>query len=290
MDCNKHHIETDKIVKDLPINQGGIGRHKCASCAFEKGYENGKNHIVDFNINDFISNLDRSQKGLHRHRDPIEAYELGYYHGQVEAGNHLTIQNKKGIAFSMRNYGLTIIAKSILNILKEDNLPYAHATNVVNIAHGFEILVKARIVEQHPLLIFDKISNNEKIKEGDLEFEDLLQNGRTIEYSKLPYQLWAATGNKITNIDLYNKFGKIRNQIIHFHVPMEISLSIEALKYSFEIIEKCVNEWWSNYTIFKYIKVFDYHLETYKKIFDKLEELNLTTKYKFCPKHRYILK
>ena len=286
MACEKTHTETDRIVKDLPINQGGIGRHKCASCAYEKGFENGKNHIENFNIENFVSDLPYSQKGLRRHRDVIEAYELGFYHGQVEAGNNLTIQNKKGIAFSMRNYGLTIIAKNIIEILKDDNLPYAHATNVVNIAHGFEILLKARIVQEHPLLIFGKISNNEKIKDQELKFEDLLENGRTIEYSKLPYQLWATTGYKISNMELFKEFGKIRNQIIHFHVPMELSLAEMSFKYSFNVVEKCINEWWNDYTIFKYIKVFDRNM--YKKIFDKLNELDIITLYHFDTKKGYV--
>lgn len=280
MACEKNHNATDIIVKDLPINQGGDGRHKCASCAYEKGFENGKNHISQFDILLFINNLPESQKGLRRHRDVFEAYELGFYHGQVEASNHLSIQNKKGIAFSMRNYGLTIIAKSILDIFNDDNLPYAHATNLVNIAHGFEIIAKARIVEQHPLLIFDKISTNEKIKEGELEFEDLLENGKTIEYSRLPYQLWATTGYKLENIALYKEFGKIRNQIIHFHVPMGLSLEDLAFEYAFNVVEKCINDWWE-YTIFKYLKVFDVERNYYELIFERLNALSINTQYKF---------
>lgn len=46
MACNKNHSETDKIVKDLPISQGNFERHKCASCAYEKGLENGKQKLM----------------------------------------------------------------------------------------------------------------------------------------------------------------------------------------------------------------------------------------------------
>jgi len=279
MACRKEHKNVDLVVKDLPINQGGIGRHKCAACAYEKGFESGKKHIDSFDIKDFIKNLPESQKGLRRHRDPIEAYELGFYHGQVEASKHLTIKDKKGISFSMRNFGLSIIAKGILNVIKEDNLPYEHALGAINVAHGFEILIKARIVEQHPLLIFDKSLNNEKIKKGkDLEFQDLLDNGRTIDYSKLPYQLWAVTGYVLKDEKLFKDFGLIRNQIIHFHAPLSLSLPELTFKYSFTLIEKAINEWW-NKSIFEYIKVFD--RDAYKEIFNKLDKLEIIVSYQY---------
>ncbi len=284
MSCKKQHKKTDQIVKDLPINQGGIGRHKCASCAYEKGFKNGKEHIKDFNVEEFIYSLEESQKGLRRHRDPFEAYELGYFHGQIEASKHLTIKNKEGISFTMQNFGLSMIAKGVLNSLKNDDLPYVHAMSIINVANGFEILIKAKIVEEHPLLIFDKITKNEKITEQELEFEYLLENGRTLEYSKLPYQLWATTGYKINDETLYKKIGRFRNQIIHFHIPLKESLSDYTLKYVFNVIEPCVNTWWDK-TVFKYIKVFD--RKAYKILFEKLKELNLSTNYDFDEKGGY---
>lgn len=281
MACKLKHKESDLIVKDLPINQGGVGRHKCASCAYEKGLENGKKHLdlKKDEIESFIQKLPLSQKGLRRHRDPVEAYELGFYHGQVEASKYLTINDKKGISFSMRNFGLSLVSKGILNVIKEDNLPYEHALGVINVAHGFEILLKARIVEQHPLLIFEKSLNNEKIKKGkELEFQDLLDNGRTIDYSKLPYQLWAVTGYELKDVKLFKDFGLIRNQIIHFHAPLTLSLSDLTFKYSFILIEKAVNDWWDK-SILDYIKVFD--RDAYKDIFKKLNKLDIKMSYKY---------
>jgi hypothetical protein len=285
MACEKKHNKTDLIVKDLPINQGGLGRHKCASCAYEKGVDNGKKHVKDFDIENFIKTLPESQKGLRRHRDPIEAYDLGYFHGQIEASKNLTIKDKRGIAFTMRNFGLSLIAKGILGALKKDDLPYLHAMGVISVANGFEILIKARIVEEHPLLIFDKISKNDKKMDDNLEFNDLLENGRTIEYSKLPYQLWATTGYKIENKELYKKFGFIRNQIIHFHVPMDITLTDLIFEYVFKIIEPSIDNWWQK-TVLQYIKVFD--RSSYKQLFDKINTMNLPCNYTFADKSGYI--
>ena len=48
-DCSKHagkrnkyrRDDLDKIMKTLPENQSGGGRHKCTYCAYERGYADG---------------------------------------------------------------------------------------------------------------------------------------------------------------------------------------------------------------------------------------------------------
>src|SRR5438876_5131097 len=115
MACNKKHIESDLIVTDLPISQGSFERHKCASCAYEKGLENGNQRILNFDLEDFISNLDESQKGLRRHKSAIEAYTLGFFHGLNGANNHLVIKDRQRMANQMRDFGLYMVAKGIVN-------------------------------------------------------------------------------------------------------------------------------------------------------------------------------
>ena len=85
MACKKDHSETDVIVKDLPIDQGSVGRHKCASCAYEIGYEHGKTRNENVNLNLVINALEESQKGDRRHRSPHAAYSLGYYKGVIDS-------------------------------------------------------------------------------------------------------------------------------------------------------------------------------------------------------------
>lgn len=36
MACNKDHSNIQHIMCSLPFDQGGLGRHKCAACAYEK--------------------------------------------------------------------------------------------------------------------------------------------------------------------------------------------------------------------------------------------------------------
>lgn len=85
MSCKKNHTETDKIVNNLPIGQEGIGRHKCASCAYEIGYQHGVNKEENINLEITLNNLEDSQKGERRHRSPHAAYSLGYFDGVIDS-------------------------------------------------------------------------------------------------------------------------------------------------------------------------------------------------------------
>lgn len=277
MACRKKHTETDLLIKDLPISQEGVGRHKCAACAYEKGIENGKNRVLNFDLAKYLSTLPESQKGYRRHRSPIEAYTLGFFHGLSGVNNHLVIKDKLRMASQMREFGLYMVAKGAINAtFSECGSPYAHAMGVVHVANGFEVLIKAKIVEEHPLLIFTKIPKDSHTEDNDIKINDLLEYGQTIMYSELPHRLWAATGYKISDLNLYNDFGKIRNQIIHFAVP-EIQLNDLTLKYTFEVVEKAVNEWWDT-TILEYASRYD--CEYCEYVFEQLERLNISTNYK----------
>lgn len=85
MACEKDHSKTDFIVKDLPIDQGKVGRHKCASCAYEIGYEHGFKRDEHINLNSVLNSIEESQKGERRHRSPHAAYALGYYNGVIDS-------------------------------------------------------------------------------------------------------------------------------------------------------------------------------------------------------------
>ena len=85
MACKKEHIETDKIVKNLAIDQGGAGRHKCASCAYEIGYQHGLVREENIKLSDILDSIEESQKGDRRHKSPHAAYALGYFNGVQES-------------------------------------------------------------------------------------------------------------------------------------------------------------------------------------------------------------
>ena len=74
--CNKDHSKTDEIVSTLPIDQGGTGRHKCASCAYEEGLKDGGLGI-ERDLDKVNLTIPYSQKARRRHRSTKEAYKLG---------------------------------------------------------------------------------------------------------------------------------------------------------------------------------------------------------------------
>ena len=285
MACAKEHKSTDRIVKDLPISQGSFERHKCASCAYEMGFKNGNEKVLNFDLKLFISELPESQKGLRRHRSATEAYTLGFFHG-LNGENHIAIKDKLRMASQMRDFGLYTVAKGVVNCtFSENGNPYAHAMGLVQVANGFEVLIKSKIVEEHPLLIFSKIPKNAHISDGDMKVSDLLEHGQTIMYSDLPDRLWATTGYKLKNLELFKRFGKLRNQIIHFSIPEEANSDI-VLKYTFEVVENAINDWWDT-TILEY--AMDYDDEYCLYAFEQMERLKIKSNYKL-DKNNYPIK
>lgn len=80
--CSKIHRNDNRFI-DLPIDQGGSGRHKCSGCAYELGFEDGKKRKENIFID--LDNLPFSQAGTVRHKSPHAAYAMGYYDGVTES-------------------------------------------------------------------------------------------------------------------------------------------------------------------------------------------------------------
>lgn len=78
MACQRNH-RYDVTFENLPHDQGGDGRHKCAACAYEKGFEAGEslNETISLNLDE----LDDSQAGTIRHKSPHAAFAQGYLDG-----------------------------------------------------------------------------------------------------------------------------------------------------------------------------------------------------------------
>ena len=119
---------------------------------------------------------------------------------------------------------------------------------VVHAAHAAEILLKARIAQEHPLLIFSKLPKSESNKDN-LTLIDLLKDGRTFSYDELPEQLWATTGIKINQVAQYKEFGRLRNQVIHFSMTSAEKLDQLTLNYSLELLDPLVESFWGKSVI-----------------------------------------
>lgn len=82
MVCNGTHRH-DPFFEQLPLDQGGGGRHKCCGCAYQRGYDAGmlRTELLDLNID----TLPISQAGTVRHKSPHAAFALGYQHGVAQS-------------------------------------------------------------------------------------------------------------------------------------------------------------------------------------------------------------
>jgi hypothetical protein len=120
--------------------------------------------------------------------------------------------------------------------------------SVIQAAHAAEILIKARIAEEHPLLIFEYLPKPIPGKTARLELEQLIENGRTYQYGDLPDRLWATTGIKLPELDLYRSFGRLRNAIQHFTSPSR-AVSHEAIEFIFRVIDPFVHQCWGLYAV-----------------------------------------
>jgi hypothetical protein len=81
MACSKDHSNNQEIMAELPLDQGGIGRHKCAACAYELGFEAGYSLDEEINLGDLLNQLEDSQAKAQRHKSPHAAYAKGYLDG-----------------------------------------------------------------------------------------------------------------------------------------------------------------------------------------------------------------
>jgi hypothetical protein len=177
-----------------------------------------------------------------------------------------------GISEHLKSLGLASLAHAQQHTFfySMDN-QYWNELAVLQAAHAAEILLKARISEQHPLLIFSDIPRSTKVNEEKLSFRSLLESGKTLQYNELPERLWATTGYKIKDDSLYQRFGKLRNTIQHFTNPPNRDLLQETLEFIFGIIDPMINDFWGLYAV-NYVEDPDAH----EYIFETLLRSNIS--------------
>ncbi len=157
----------------------------------------------------------------------------------------------EGIWQYMRDLGLGALAHA------NRHAAYAAMENprwpelsVLQAAHAAELLIKARIAQEHPLLIFEQLPRSTQVAGTHLDVEDLFKTGRTIQWSDLPERLWATTGILIPNRDVFDTFGKYRNGIQHFApAPGDRDVGATTLRFVFDVIDPFIHECWGLFAI-----------------------------------------
>jgi len=120
---------------------------------------------------------------------------------------------------------------------------------VLQAAHAAELLVKARVAQEHPLLVFEQIPRSTQSAGSQLDLEDLFKQGRTLQWVDLPARLWAATGLTIPSRERFDSFGRIRNGIQHFAAPPDMDAGEETLRFIFEVVDPFINDCWGLFAV-----------------------------------------
>lgn len=149
----------------------------------------------------------------------------------------------KDVAKNMRRTGMFLFRDAFLEALRSTT-PFC----VMHAAHAAEILLKARIAQEHPLLIFSKLPKANSTQDF-LTLIDLLERGRTFSYEELPDQLWATTGIKIEQINQYKEFGRLRNQMVHLSMANSEQLDVLTVHYSLEVLDPLIESFWGRSVI-----------------------------------------
>lgn len=174
----------------------------------------------------------------------------------------------------MRSFGLSTLGRAVVDTtFAEIARPYAHALAVGHAAHGAEIVLKARIAQEHPLLIFEQLPKSKKA-EDLLTIVELLEHGRTLMYSDLPERLWATTGARMERAAEFVEFGKLRNRIIHLAVP-NADVVGATLRFVFEVMDPLVYEFWGE-SIVPYAEEWDDVVACDGYLGEQLERLGVT--------------
>lgn len=177
------------------------------------------------------------------------------------------------VAEHMRGFALTVLGRAAYDVtFSEMTRPFAHAMAVTLAAHGAEIAVKARIAEQHPLLIFAQLPKANST-DSQLTIKELLTAGRTLMFSELPERLWATTGYRMQSADRFQEFGALRNQIMHFAVPSQ-DFSATTLRFLFEVVEPMVNDFWKE-SIIPYAEEYDEVIAAEGYLPERLQRLDV---------------
>jgi hypothetical protein len=150
----------------------------------------------------------------------------------------------------MRDLGLAALAHANRHAayMAMENVKWPELS-VLQAAHAAELLVKARIAQEHPLLIFEQLPRSTQAGASMLELGDLFRQGRTLQWVDLPERLWAATGISLPRRDLFEEFGRLRNGIQHFGPSPKTEPGTRTLEFIFQVVDPLINVCWELFAI-----------------------------------------
>ena len=114
---------------------------------------------------------------------------------------------------------------------------YWENMSILNAALAGELIIKAIVAKEHPLLIFRDLFQIENAECDDLNLENLIEKGRTYNFEHLPRLLWVTTGDRVPNLEAFEALRKARNSIQHFCAPDHPSLRRLSLEFLYKNVD-----------------------------------------------------
>lgn len=106
-----------------------------------------------------------------------------------------------------------------------------------------ELFIKAVVAKEHPLLIFRDLFQLDDPANHDLKIEHVIERGKTYNFEHLPKLLWVSTGERLPDIENFEKLRKARNAIQHFCSPGEkVDLRKLALEFIYKNIDPLIHK------------------------------------------------
>lgn len=167
--CKKDHSNINEIMDELPIEQGGVGRHKCAACAYEQGLSDGYSRKMQIDLHKILSSLETSQAGSQRHKSAHLGYIRGYYDGLLEYYHDANVfeDKEENITFYSDSGGYESMIVNEDNCLQY-NKELVNETNMLNnnaeemdvTDNNMDILdYKVSDLQNHTVYLFNDFDN-----------------------------------------------------------------------------------------------------------------------------------
>jgi hypothetical protein len=114
--------------------------------------------------------------------------------------------------------------------------------SILNAATAGELVLKAIIAKEHPLLIFRDLYQLDDPINADLKLEHIIQKGRTYDLDHLPKLLWVSTGERLPDLGSFENLRKARSAIQHFCSPTHVGdLRRLALEFLYQNVDPLLN-------------------------------------------------
>ncbi len=150
----------------------------------------------------------------------------------------------------MRWIGLGVLAEAQKNAFYQRFMISIDTSilSVLQAAYAAELIIKACIAEVEPKEIFSKLPKSDYPEQNKFDFTSLFENGRTLEFSKLPRKLEQVRDYKIKDKERYYAFGKLRNGIQHLAVP-DLDLSQITGEFIYKVLDPILWDFWNLYAV-----------------------------------------